>query len=207
MKLKELEALLSSVSGFEKPKVELEQYPTSAHLAARLVYTAANSFDDIEDKIVVDLGCGSGMLTVASALAGAAFVYGVDVDPDALVLANAHVEQHGLEDVVDLIQSNISCTTNIFSPNLNVDTVIMNPPFGTRLKGADILFLNSACELANTVYSMHKTSTRDYVVRKAQSWGFETEVIAQMRFDIPKSYKFHTKRSVDVDVDLIRLSR
>lgn len=28
---------------------------------------------------------------------------------------------------------------------------------------------------------------------------------AQMKFDIPKLYKFHTKDNVDVDVDLIRV--
>lgn len=42
------------------------------------------------------------------------------------------------------------------------DTVIMNPPFGTKHNsGMDIKFLETAMNLANTaVYSLHKTSTR-----------------------------------------------
>jgi predicted RNA methylase len=38
-----------------------------------------------------------------------------------------------------------------------------------------------------------------------QSWGYEIEVVAQMKFDIPKMYKFHKENNVDVDVDLIRV--
>nr|DAD26859.1 TPA_asm: hypothetical protein HUJ06_028327 [Nelumbo nucifera] len=38
----------------------------------------------------------------------------------------------------------------------------MNPPFGTRKKGADIDFLSTALKVASqAVYSLHKTTTRD----------------------------------------------
>jgi predicted RNA methylase len=40
-----------------------------------------------------------------------------------------------------------------------VDTVLMNPPFGTRRAGADIEFLQLGVQLARrAVYSMHKVS-------------------------------------------------
>ncbi|CAN0900116.1 rRNA N6-adenosine-methyltransferase METTL5 [Linum grandiflorum] len=43
-----------------------------------------------------------------------------------------------------------------------VDTVVMNPPFGTRKKGADMDFLSAALKIASqAVYSLHKTSTRE----------------------------------------------
>lgn len=43
-----------------------------------------------------------------------------------------------------------------------VDTVVMNPPFGTRKKGADMEFLSAAMKVASrAVYSLHKTSTRE----------------------------------------------
>ena len=38
-----------------------------------------------------------------------------------------------------------------------------------------------------------------------ESWGLDVEVVAQMKFDIPNMYKFHKQKSVDVDVDLIRI--
>jgi putative methylase len=73
MKLKELEQILSSVKPFPNPKLELEQYATDAHIAARMVYTGAATFDDFEEKTVLDLGCGCGMLSIASLIMGASY--------------------------------------------------------------------------------------------------------------------------------------
>ncbi len=67
MKLKQLEAELQDVSVFQTPKWDLEQYPTTAHLAARIIYTAHN-YGDLEDKKVVDLGVGCGILTIGGEL-------------------------------------------------------------------------------------------------------------------------------------------
>ncbi|CAG14397.1 unnamed protein product, partial [Tetraodon nigroviridis] len=58
MKLKELESYLQQVDVFEEPKILFEQYPTSPHIAACMLYTIQSTFDDIEGKVVADLGCG-----------------------------------------------------------------------------------------------------------------------------------------------------
>ncbi len=88
-----------------------------------------------------------------------------------------------------------------------VSTVLTNPPFGTKHNaGIDISFIKTAIRLAtNAVYSFHKSSTRQYLIKTVESWGYEVEVIAQMKFEIPKMYKFHKLDEVDVDVDLIRI--
>ncbi|KAJ0818212.1 hypothetical protein HanPI659440_Chr00c03g0710171 [Helianthus annuus] len=39
MKLKQLESLLGNLQQFQNPKIELEQYPTGAHIASRMLYT------------------------------------------------------------------------------------------------------------------------------------------------------------------------
>lgn len=81
----------------------------------------------------------------------------------------------------------------------------MNPPFGTRDKGVDLKFLITALSMANTaVYSLHKTSTRKYIMSMAKKMGVYSKVIAELRFDLPASYKFHKHDSVDIQVDLIR---
>lgn len=86
------------------------------------------------------------------------------------------------------------------------NTVIMNPPFGTKHNaGIDMKFLEIAIKLStNAIYSLHKTSTRNYVLSRAQKLGAKGEVIAELRYDLPRAYKFHKKQSVDVNVDLIR---
>merc|ERR1712045_32623 len=82
----------------------------------------------------------------------------------------------------------------------SVDTVLTNPPFGTKHNaGIDVSFLKTAIRLATkAVYSFHKSSTSSYLIKTIQSWGYEAEVVAQMKFEIPKMYKFHKKDEVDV---------
>lgn len=42
-------------------------------------------------------------------------------------------------------------------------------------------------------------------MEKAQrDFGCTAEVVAELKFDIPKAYKFHKKESMDVMVDLLR---
>jgi predicted RNA methylase len=93
----------------------------------------------------------------------------------------------------------------------NISTVIMNPPFGTKQNaGVDVAFLKAALALKENnplraIYSMHKTSTRAYLQRKAEDWDCDFIVIAEMKFDLPAKYAFHKKDNVTVAVDLIRL--
>jgi predicted RNA methylase len=49
--------------------------------------------------------------------------------------------------------------------------VIMNPPFGTKRKGVDSEFLRAAFAASRgSIYSLHKTSTRQHVQRLAEKW-------------------------------------
>jgi len=204
MKLKQLESLLSNVNGFQTPKIALEQYPTSAHLAARLMHTAAAS-GDIYDCHVLDLGCGTGMLAIAAVFLGGESVVGVEIDADALHVAFQNFDV--LEVDVDLLQMDARTVAQQLQGSF-FDTIITNPPFGTRDKGADVRFLESAIQLKpKVIYSLHKTSTREFLRRKAEKeWNVNFEVLAILKFDIPKMYAFHTKQVVDVQVDLLRLT-
>ena len=38
-----------------------------------------------------------------------------------------------------------------------------------------------------------------------EKWNLKAEVVAEMKFDIPNMYKFHKQKSVDVEVDLLRI--
>jgi predicted RNA methylase len=89
-----------------------------------------------------------------------------------------------------------------------VDTVLTNPPFGTKHNaGIDVQFLRTATRLARkSVYSFHKSSTRDYLLKKVAEWGMEATVVAEMQFELGNTYKYHQKKSVDIAVDLLRVS-
>ncbi|MFW5426741.1 MAG: 50S ribosomal protein L11 methyltransferase [Methylophagaceae bacterium] len=52
---------------------------------------------DVKDKVVIDYGCGSGILAIAAALLGAKKVIGVDTDPQALEATQANAERNGVQ--------------------------------------------------------------------------------------------------------------
>lgn len=206
MKLRELESHLQQVDEFAKPKVLLEQYPTRPHIAACVLHTVQSTFGDIEDKLVADLGCGCGVLAIGACMLGAGSVTGFDIDPEALETCQENLLAFEIDNV-DLVLADLKIS-DFLVHGKKYDTVLMNPPFGTKHnKGIDLLFVQKALELANTaVYSLHKTSTRKHVLQKAQDWGVKARVVAELKYDLPATYKHHKKASVDIEVDFLRFS-
>ena len=50
------------------------------------------------DKSVFDVGCGSGILSIAACLMGAGYVHGLDIDPEAIRASRVNSEASGLSD-------------------------------------------------------------------------------------------------------------
>lgn len=109
-----------------------------------------------------DLGSGCGALTLGAAVLEAGLVVGFEIDPDALEIFQKNQEFHELTNV-DVVQCDVlGLGKNNCKWEKSFDTVILNPPFGTKHNaGMDVKFLKVAFSLAkNSVYSLHKTSTR-----------------------------------------------
>lgn len=186
--MKKLESYLQDLNDFDSPKLELEQYATPPHIAALILNTVNSTYDDLQNKLVADLGCGTGRLLLGSILCGAAHVIGFDIDDEALKGALVNIQEAFEEEVecndedthgptlksdiysrcpqFNLVQIDVASETSDShwsKMNKMFDTVIMNPPFGTKHNaGIDMRFLNRAIKLSNhTVYSLHKTSTRN----------------------------------------------
>lgn len=51
----------------------------------------------VRGRRVLDFGCGSGVVAIAAARAGAAVVYACDIDPDALLATAANAAHNGVE--------------------------------------------------------------------------------------------------------------
>lgn len=207
MKLKHLESAIQQmceINDFDaRPNIELEQYSTPPRLAAEMISIIHDSFDDIEGKIVADFGCGCGLLSAGCLIMEPDTLYAIDMDPKCLLITQTNL---GEEDgIVEYINCNINDGLSI-KPGI-IDTVITNPPFGTRVQGADLGFIVAALKVANVVYSLHKTSTRQNLGRKARDLGALGEVISQVAFPLPKMYRMHKKKSVDVEVDFWRFTK
>lgn len=55
---------------------------------------------DLKDKLVIDYGCGSGILAIAALLLGAKHAWCVDMDPQALQATRDNAERNGVSDRV-----------------------------------------------------------------------------------------------------------
>jgi len=197
MRKKDLEIALEKVPPFENPDPALEQYPTPAIIAADIVYTAyANG--DIAGLKVLDLGCGTGIFSVAAWLMGAGAVVGYDVSPQALAIAHRCAETFGAP--IELKQADIRDIKE------GADTVLMNPPFGSQNRNADRPFLNKAMQCAECIYSIHMADTLDFVKQYAQKQGRTVVSYKIYKYDIPHTFAFHTKikQTVDIVAVLIR---
>ena len=199
---KHLEMRLQSIPSHPKPKVGLEQYTTPSVIASDLIWNAY-SLGDVEDRDIVDLGCGTGIFAVGSALMGANSAVGVDVDEDSIALAQEVKDKLKLDNL-NFIVSDI----NDFDESLNADTVFQNPPFGSQRNadsGQDLRFIQKAIELeCDVLYSFHMQSTEEFLINYYADNGLEITHVFRYEFPIPKIYDFHTKEKQNVDVIVIR---
>lgn len=193
-----LEAQLSKLKILEKPNLKLEQYPVSSEVASELLYMAGFEKNDLEGR-VVDLGTGTGILAIGAALMGALETVGVDVDERALAIARENAER--AETQVEWVHSDIE------KINRKFDAVILNPPYGTRTSHADTRFLEKAFQLAPVIYSIHKSSTREYLLQFLAKSGWHADQVRSMRMVIPHLFEFHEKKRGIVEVDLFRITR
>ena len=198
---RDLERILSEVPPHPQPKVYLEQYTTPSNVAAETLYLAAYVNDDIIDKTVLDLGCGTGRLSIGAALLGAKEVVGVDLDKDSVKVAQKNAEQLGVTDKTNWITADIGVVKGVF------DTTLQNPTFGVQQKRADRRFITMSLELSKTIYSFHKSgeSNRAFIKRFIEEHGGKVTTIFPLTMELPYMFKFHTKRKRSVQVDLYKI--
>jgi len=192
---------LSKLKGFEKPKVRAEQYETDAEVAAYVLWQAS-LMGDI-GKVSVDLGCGTGILGIGAFLLGAKKVYFVDIDQKVIERAKENLEkaksEHSFEGKAIFLCQDI----NEF--NEKADVVFQNPPFGTKVRHSDKIFLEKAIKLAPIVYSFHKTSTKRFVEGFCRDNNCRITHIWRFEFPLKATQRFHKKRIHRIDASCFRI--
>ncbi|MGC2288956.1 MAG: 50S ribosomal protein L11 methyltransferase [Thermoplasmata archaeon] len=185
---------LERVTGFARPEAASEQVVTPPAAAAELLYEAL-ARGDLEGRSVLDLGSGTGRLTIGAALLGAREVIGVEQDTVASQLAHDNAARAG-----------VGCVW-VEGPVADYDrpaeTVIMNPPFGAQRKHADAPFWNRAFALAErAIYAFSLVESRTFIARQALARAARIEATRPVRWELPATFPHHRKPRVPLSVDL-----
>lgn len=198
MKKKELEMILQKVPSFDKPTAELEQYLTPANIAADIIFIAYQ-FGDMEDKIVLDLGCGTGIFSFGASLAGAQKVVGIDIDKNSIKIAKEYAKETK--------QKITFMTKDVEDVEIECDTVIMNPPFGAQKSNlkADRKFIEKGFEISSVIYSLHLSKTVPFIEKLVSSLKGEISYSKNYIFPIKHTFDFHKKKALDYEVSLLRI--
>ena len=190
---------LSTLKGFEDPKVMSEQYTVEPEIAADVLWRALYS-EKVRDREVADLGCGTGILGIGALILGASKVYFIDNDENVLKIAKNNLKytydciKSECSDEENIMDRAVFLCQNIENFDKKVDTVIMNPPFGVKVRHADKIFLTKAFEIANSVFSFHKSESEAFILAFSGDSGFK--VIERLDFSWPlkQTMKFHKSK-------------
>ncbi len=109
--------------------VEIEPsrgFGTGHHQSTRLCLVLLQSHQ-LDSRTVIDVGTGSGVLAIAAAKLGAAFVSAIDVDPDAVENARENIARNGVAATVD------AHVRDLTEPGLPIADVVTANLTGTLL--------------------------------------------------------------------------
>lgn len=94
-------------------------FGTGTHPTTALCLTWLDSLD-LNNKIVIDYGCGSGILAIAALKLGAKRVIGVDIDPQAIQASRDNAERNNVSEKIELYLA------KDLPNNLQADVVVAN---------------------------------------------------------------------------------
>jgi putative methylase len=197
---KHLEILLSSLKTNPNPKLKFEEYSLDPKSASTILYTAFSQ-GDVQGKKVIDLGSGTGILSIGAAILGARRVVGIDIDKESIVTAIDNMNNSNVK--VEFLCGSIDCVRGLF------ETTIMNPPFGSWRRGLDIEFLDKALMISRVIYSVHKASDKGdvFLRKKVAAKGGEITKLGNVEIILPRLFEFHRRVKYGVNANLYRIVR
>ncbi len=126
-------------------------FGTGTHETTRLCLVATEKYIK-ENATVLDVGCGSGILSVASVLLGAKEVLGIDIDELAVKTANENAILNGVSNKITSIHGNltdkVTNTYDIVLANIVADAIIMlSKDIGTFMHENSIYIMSGIVDI------------------------------------------------------------
>jgi len=128
---------------------------------------------DLNDKTVVDYGCGSGILAVAAAMMGAKRIYAYDIDPQAFDATVANAERNNVADNITICHSDKDIPQNIDIVVANIllaPLLELRPRFGELLNDQGKLGVSGRCRRDSQVLTKAPLNICSIQYRRAHDY-------------------------------------
>ena len=193
---------LETVRDFERPTPALEQYLTPPEIAAHVCHLASLQ-GDLTERVVLDLGAGTGMLALGASLSGAARVLAVEIDRDALSIARENERLVDPPIPIEWIRGDV---TNL-PVRLGGATVLSNPPFGAQRgnRHLDRRFLEVTSDVAAVSYTIHNEGSQAFVEAFAADHGGEITHAFRAPIPVEHRFEFHSSERKTIDAEIFRI--
>ncbi len=136
--------------GEDEAVIELDPgmaFGTGTHPTTKMCIRFLEHYIESGEDTVLDLGCGSGILSIAAALCGSDHVRGVDIDADAVGASGENVQKNGLGDKIEILQGDVTeglgFQADIIVANLIADLIIRLSDDITRHLTGKKIFISS----------------------------------------------------------------
>ncbi len=205
---KEMIFRIQNTDTFSTPNVELEQYCINASCAVDIIFFAGFEFNDIKHRIIIDLGTGTGRLSIASSFFHPIYILSVDIDLSALLILKKNILNLQLEHLIFPIcadVNNFEISKLHLPKNLKI-TSIMNPPFGVQKRTADRIFLKRAFTFSDVIYSIHlaHNEVHNFISSFIRKYNWKIDYVLPFKMVLEKTFEFHQYKKKKIDVNLYR---
>lgn len=195
---KQLEIELSKIiDDFKEPKIKFEQYMTPPEIAAFMIHYAWMK-GEIENKKIIDIGAGTGMLGIGAAFLGGNVTM-IEIDKDAFEILKNNVAKTDHE--IRLINKNIFD----YDFDEEYDTALINPPFGIKSENKDMDFIVEASKISKHIFSLHDGSESNINNIKSLFEKNNLEIMESlmMDFNLKSTYPWHEEKNKILKVMLL----
>ena len=195
---KQLEIELSKIiDDFKEPKIKFEQYMTPPEIAAFMIHYAWMK-GEIENKKIIDIGAGTGMLGIGAAFLGGNVTM-IEIDKDAYEILKNNVAKTDHE--IRLINKNIFD----FDFDEEYDTALINPPFGIKSKNKDMDFIVKASKISKHIFSIHdgSESNKNNIKSLFEKNNLKIIESLMMDFSLKSTYPWHEEKNKILKVMLL----
>jgi len=112
---------------FQFKQFSIYQENSGMKLTADAVLFGAWTFTNYKAERILDIGCGTGILSLIAAQKTSAIITAIDIDDGAIKDTNTNINETPWQNRINVIHSSIQNFTRINS--LGFDLIVSNPPF------------------------------------------------------------------------------